>query len=278
MHNIVVAHVLGFGQKLGAANITVHAKRNLQAIGVTRTADKTLVSGGAQVCHLILGRGLIGHDAIVARLVCWIAPLISIATAARALASHTQQTTAASANTRQAAVAIILCAATNESPDIQLGFIERSAREGDPWSAQMAFPGGHLDPVDTDLKAAAMRETLEEIDVDLGVADYLGPVDQQFAAPRGPRLNMIIEPHVFALPAVPPSKPNYEVAEVVWAPLADLMSNRWHDTETKPLGDTPTVFNGYRLPRGHFVWGLTYRMLKSFFAIIDKDWQPPAER
>ncbi len=205
-------------------------------------------------------------------------PLISISTISQALSSHNPHTTEPAPDTRQAAVAIILCAQDHQSTDIQIGFIQRSARVGDPWSAQMAFPGGHLDPEDTDLKAAAMRETLEEINVSLEAALYLGPVDQQFAAPRGPRLNMIIEPHVFTLPAVPDCQPNYEVAEVVWAPLTDLMSNQWHDTETKPIDNTLTVFNGYRLPRGHFVWGLTYRMLKSFFAAIDRNWQPPAER
>ena len=204
--------------------------------------------------------------------------LTSISTIASALSQHTQHTTEAGPDTRQAAVAIILCADHHMSHDIQVGFIERATRDGDPWSAQMAFPGSHLDPTDPDLKSAAMRETLEEINVDLSGANYLGPVDQQFAAPRGPRLNMIIEPHVFALPAIPDSTPNYEVAEVVWAPLQDLMANHWHDTETYPMGDTPTVFNGYRLPRGHFVWGLTYRMVKSFFSIIDEGWRPPAER
>jgi len=203
--------------------------------------------------------------------------LISIAQIADALANHTQQTTTPGPDTRQAAVAIILCAESHHTTDIQVGFIQRAARDGDPWSAQMAFPGGHLDPEDDDLKSAAMRETLEEIDVSLADASYLGPVDQQFAAPRGPRLNMIIEPHVFALPAVPSSTPNYEVAEVVWTSLGDLMANHWHDTETKPMDDTPTVFNGYRLPGGHFVWGLTYRMTKSFFAIVDKNWRPPKE-
>lgn len=203
--------------------------------------------------------------------------LISITHIADALSNHTQETTQPGADTRQAAVAIILCADDHHSTDIQVGFIQRSTREGDPWSAQMAFPGGHLDPQDQNLKAAAMRETMEEIDVSLTDAHYLGVVDQQFAAPRGPRLNMIIEPHVFALPAVPDSTPNYEVAEVVWAPLEDLMANHWHTTETKPMDKTPTVFNGYRLPGGHFVWGLTYRMTKSFFAIIDKGWRPPKE-
>jgi hypothetical protein len=47
--------------------------------------------------------------------------------------------------------------------------------------------------------------------------------------------------------------------------------------ETKPMAGTPTVFNGYRLPRGHFVWGLTYRILKTFFWTLDPNWQPPKE-
>jgi len=38
-----------------------------------------------------------------------------------------------------------------------------------------------------------------------------------------------------------------------------------------------TVFNGYRLERGHFVWGLTYRMLKSLFSVLDPQWVPPPE-
>ena len=70
---------------------------------------------------------------------------------------------------------------------------------------------------------------------------------------------------------------NYEVDEVVWAPLEDLTSNRLHDTETMPMSGTPTIFNGYRLDRGHFVWGLTYRILKSFFTTVDPDWSGPRE-
>jgi hypothetical protein len=44
------------------------------------------------------------------------------------------------------------------------------------------------------------------------------------------------------------------------------------------MAGVPTVFNGYRLEGGHFVWGLTYRMLKSFFQTLDPTWQPPDER
>lgn len=179
--------------------------------------------------------------------------------------------------TRQAAVAVILRERA-QSEDTEILFIKRAEKAGDPWSGHMAFPGGHLEQTDADLKAAAMRETLEEIDLDLSRAEYLGALDQQRAMPRGRTLDMLIAPHVFAVSGDPAVTPNYEVQEVVWTSLAGLASNLWHDTETRPMAGNPTVFNGYRLERGHFVWGLTYRMLKSFFAALNPEWQPPRER
>lgn len=156
-------------------------------------------------------------------------------------------------------------------------FIKRAEKRGDPWSGHMAFPGGHREPADDSLRAAAERETLEEIGLDLARADYLGPLDHQQAMPRGRPLNMLIAPHVFALDHDPALAPNFEVEEVVWAPLARLAGNLCHDTETRPMAGTPTIFNGYRLDKGYFVWGLTYRMLKSFFATIDPEWRPVDE-
>ena len=82
---------------------------------------------------------------------------------------------------------------------------------------------------------------------------------------------------------------NYKIADIKladagrlridWAEarMPVLMALRKRYSETKPLAGQPTVFNGYRLERGHFVWGLTYRMLTSFFSAIDPGWQPPPE-
>ena len=178
------------------------------------------------------------------------------------------------ANTRQAAVAVIL----RETDDgLEILFIKRSEKLGDPWSGHMAFPGGHLDPQDDTLQHAAVRETQEEIGLDLTANDYLGALDHQRAMPRGRQLDMLIAPHVFAVEGDPQFRPNYEVDEVVWAPMARMLSNELHDTETKPMAGRPTIFNGYRLPGGHFVWGLTYRMLKQFFLTLDPDWDAPVE-
>jgi len=200
----------------------------------------------------------------------------------RRLAEAPPELDTVGADVRQAAVAVILrrsrrAEEREEEEDVDILFIKRADKAGDPWSGHMAFPGGHRERTDADLRAAAARETLEEIGLDLAEAEYLGPLEHQQARPRGRTLNMIIAPHVFAIDGDPVFIPNYEVAEVVWAPLARLADNGWHDTETRPMAGTPTIFNGYRLPEGHFVWGLTYRMLKTLFTTLDPDWQLPPE-
>jgi len=193
------------------------------------------------------------------------------------LAGYNAQFGVANANTREAAVAIILRQQPDAPDSTDILFIKRAEKVGDPWSGHMAFPGGHREREDDGLRGAAMRETAEEIGLDLNDSKYLGALDHEQAQPRGRVLNMLIAPHVFQITGDPIFSPNHEVAEVVWAPLNVLAANTLHSTETMPMAGRPTVFNGYRLERGHFVWGLTYRILKSFFATVDPSWQPPNE-
>lgn len=51
--------------------------------------------------------------------------------------------------------------------DPEVLFIKRTARKGDRWTSHIAFPGGGRDPEDKDDLAASIRETREEIGMDL---------------------------------------------------------------------------------------------------------------
>jgi 8-oxo-dGTP pyrophosphatase MutT (NUDIX family) len=52
--------------------------------------------------------------------------------------------------------------------DPEVLFIKRASRAGDRWTGHVALPGGKREPKDKDDKTAAIRETSEEIGLDLG--------------------------------------------------------------------------------------------------------------
>lgn len=173
-------------------------------------------------------------------------------------------------NTRRAAVAAIL---KPEVDHTQALFILRAPKEGDPWSGQMAFPGGHIEETDESSLAAAIRETQEEIGLDLlSHGTYLGALDEVKANPRRRQIDMVVSPHVFLLenPDVEFS-PNYEVADVLWGSLDDMYHGKV-ETETQfAMNDVVQSFPGYAVG-GQVVWGLTMRMLDHVFTLVDPDW------
>ena len=112
----------------------------------------------------------------------------------------------------RAAVAMVLRAAT-AGPEVL--FIERARREGDPWSGHMAFPGGRLDPVDASTRAAAERETLEEVGLSLDDALHIGRLDDKTGNPRTAS-KLVISAHVYRLDHEPRLEINHEVASAFW--------------------------------------------------------------
>ncbi|PQE09068.1 NUDIX family hydrolase protein [Rutstroemia sp. NJR-2017a BVV2] len=54
-----------------------------------------------------------------------------------------------------------------QNGDPELLFIKRAAREGDRWTSHVALPGGKKDPSDSNDREVAIRETSEEVGLEL---------------------------------------------------------------------------------------------------------------
>lgn len=166
---------------------------------------------------------------------------------------------------RRAAVAAVL-RERREGPELL--FIRRAEHPNDPWSGHMAFPGGREEPSDPDLLATAVRETREEVALDLArSARLLGRLDELPAVARGRRTGLTIAPYVFELTEETSLLGNYEVAEIVWAPLAPLFRGERATTFSYEIGGQRMDLPAHDLG-GRLVWGLTHRMLEGLFQLL----------
>ncbi len=174
-----------------------------------------------------------------------------------------------------AGVAVILRSgkgvATGEVADCEALFIRRSSREDDPWSGHMAFPGGRFDPREHSLKMTAIRETREEIGLDLRrLGTYLGVLPPVIPHASKPPHSALIEPHCFLVCGDPTLRiDEREVAEAIWLSLAPMMRGETQVTTRYSLDGQVRLFPGFETPLEQPIWGLTYRILKSLFGVLD---------
>lgn len=159
---------------------------------------------------------------------------------------------------RRSAVAAIL------SPGRRLWFILRAERAGDPWSGHVGFPGGREHPEDPTLLDVALRETDEELGVDLSKATLLGRLDDVRTRPVR---SLMVRPFVFALDHEPVVRPNHEVAGVVSVGLDELLEGHGRGRMRWPARV------GLSLPRVDFagvrLWGLTLVMVDDLLDRLD---------
>ena len=180
---------------------------------------------------------------------------VQTALAARAPAQVTD------AKASRAAVAVIL---RDGAQGIEVLFIRRAEHPQDPWSGQMAFPGGRAEPGDADLRATAIRETREEIGVDLATAaEPLGGLDEVRAMARMRPMNLAITPFVFRLHRPFDPVLSDEVRSVHWLPLGELLGTARRSTMDYAHQGESMQFPCLRIDEV-VIWGLTYRMFMSF--------------
>lgn len=139
--------------------------------------------------------------------------------------------------------------------------IHRAERPGDPWSGHMAFPGGFRSPDETDLFHTAVRETREEVGIDIERAGECIAALDDVRASGGQPLDLIVRPYVCALTAsVAPRPQRGEVQRAIWIPMAALRDGRSNATYRQRFAGHDVDFPAF-VYQGFTIWGLTFRML-----------------
>lgn len=165
---------------------------------------------------------------------------------------------------KPASAVLVLLRPAGDGLEVLLG--NRVRRAEDPWSGQIAFPGGHRHGEDRSLLETALRETREEMNLDVReTAEILGHL-----APRSPGNvpGMLVVPFVALATAPLEARPGPEMEAAFWAPLAELPPTRERTT-------VPTRFGELRVPaflwRSRVIWGFTYRILEDLLVLLGAD-------
>jgi|ECHhosMinimDraft_1075155.scaffolds.fasta_scaffold00029_15 8-oxo-dGTP pyrophosphatase MutT (NUDIX family) len=127
--------------------------------------------------------------------------------------------------------------------DYAVLFIKRKERDDDPWSGQVALPGGRVKAGETPVETA-IREAQEEVGLKPRILGFFGLYSP---------LSRPVRVGVFVSPKTGEPKPDgREVDEVFWADLRELKE-----------GESSFLYKTYR------IWGMTYRITRDLKMYLD---------
>lgn len=145
-------------------------------------------------------------------------------------------------------------------------FIKRaSIIKEDKHSGQISFPGGQLEDSDLTLEDCALRETNEELGLDISKIKRLGPITPIYVYVS----NFMVYPFVGIYQGVPKyTLQKSEVDYVIEAPICDFLSDSIIKTKDIPIRDMILSDVPYYDLQGETLWGATAMMTSEFISIL----------
>jgi 8-oxo-dGTP pyrophosphatase MutT (NUDIX family) len=169
--------------------------------------------------------------------------------------------------TAVASAVMILLYPVGDVPHV--AFIQRTSwNPNDPHSGQISFPGGRFEHgVDASLLDCAIRETVEEIGVQVAVNQVVIQMTPLYI----PVSNFMVTPFLAVLDALPELMLQAsEVAAVLQYPLEHFRSHENIKTTTLDFGNGNTLDDvRYYDLDGKILWGATAMMTSELMALLD---------
>jgi 8-oxo-dGTP pyrophosphatase MutT (NUDIX family) len=148
--------------------------------------------------------------------------------------------------------------------DVHFILIERTKYDG-VHSGQIALPGGKTDPEDKDNFDTAIRETAEEIGIQLKHENVLGSLTPLFIPPS----NFLVSPIVFYLEEIPFFIQNKkEVAKIIEYPLTKFLHEKIYEGEFYSSSNNQSTLAPYFSIDENKMWGATAMILNELRWII----------
>lgn len=147
----------------------------------------------------------------------------------------------------------------NPSPEVLL--VRRATRRGDPWSGDLACPGGVAQPGDCTLLETAKRELLEETGMDASrEARYWGRLSIVPTRTHNRLAPMIVSPFCFSLTGNPGWQLSGELRKRIWLPLDFLTDPGNRLVHQRKIGGFSFSVPCYEY-KEELLWGLTLIVL-----------------
>ena len=160
---------------------------------------------------------------------------------------------------KKAGVLILLLKESKED-EYRVLFTKRSTKLK-THSGEVSFPGGKWEEADTNLYATALRESNEEINLNLGNVTKLGSLNFLLS-----RHKVEVNPFVGYLEKSQDFKGNFEIDEIFTVPLSFLMNDKniiYKEFNRKDL----KVYIPSWVYNGNHIWGLTAMIAADFLNI-----------
>ncbi|WP_372745877.1 CoA pyrophosphatase [Lutibacter sp.] len=166
-------------------------------------------------------------------------------------------------NPKKAAVLVLFY--PNENNETTFLLTQRAEYNG-THASQISFPGGKFDTKDDSLEKTALRETYEEVGVEINHISIFKQMTDVYIPPS----NFIVTPFLSTINFKPNFIKNHEVAELIHISLTDFLDENNVTTDVLSTSYAKNMIVPCFKLNNYVVWGATAMMLSEIKELIKK--------